>query len=296
VVYEVRSFFEANWTPDLELEESGEIFRRRMAVETRCMLAADHVLTLGTAMRDEIVSRGVPAEKVSLVPNAVNLANFVPGPRNEDLAARFGITMPTFGYVSNMDHRREGQELLIEAAARLKERGIDAQCVLVGGGSRVQTLKGLAARSDIEDRVVFTGAVDHAEVSALYDLIDVFVVPRIHERAAVYVTPLKPFEAMAMQRPVLVSDLPALTEIVQAPERGHTFAAGDVGSLADAVTGLLADPAERERLGTAGRRWIEAERQWEHNGPRYAEVYERIRDRVRASDPARPAGRAPEGA
>ncbi len=280
VVYEVRSFFEANWTPDLAREESGEIFRRRMEVETRCMLAADHVLTLGTAMRDEIVARGVPAEKVSLVPNAVNLENFVPGPRDEDLAARFGITMPTFGYVSNMDHRREGQELLIEAAARLKERGIEAQCVLVGGGGRVATLKGLAARWDVEDRVVFTGPVDHTEVAALYDLIDVFVVPRIHERAAVYVTPLKPFEAMAMRRPVLVSDLPALAEIVAAPERGHTFAAGDVGSLADAVAELLADPDERERLGAAGRAWIESERQWRHNGARYAEVFDCLRDRT----------------
>lgn len=296
VVYEVRSFFEANWTPNLELEESGEIFRRRMEVETRCMLAADHVLTLGTAMRDEIVSRGVPAQKVSLVPNAVNLANFVPGPRDAGLAARFGITMPTFGYVSNMDHRREGQELLIEAAVRLKERGIEAQCVLVGGGARVETLKGLAARWDIEDRVVFTGPVDHTEVSALYDLIDVFVVPRIHERAAVYVTPLKPFEAMAMERPVLVSDLPALAEIVQAPERGHTFVAGDVDSLADAVAGLLADPGERERLGAAGRSWIEAERQWKHNGPRYVEVYERVQTRAAGAAAGARAGRTPEGA
>ncbi|VXB20472.1 glycosyltransferase family 4 protein [Citricoccus sp. K5] len=296
VVYEVRSFFEANWTPDLELEESGEIFRRRMEVETRCMLAADHVLTLGTAMRDEIVSRGVPVEKISLVPNAVNLENFVPGARDEAMAARFGITMPTFGYVSNMDHRREGQELLIEAAVRLKGRGIRAQCVLVGGGSRVETLKGLAARWDIEDRVIFTGPVDHSEVSALYELIDVFVVPRIHERAAVYVTPLKPFEAMALERPVLVSDLPALAEVVEAPERGHTFATGDVESLAEAVAGLLADPAERRRLGAAGRRWIEEERQWRHNGPRYGDVYERVQatsqDRVEAGV----AGRSPEGA
>jgi glycosyltransferase involved in cell wall biosynthesis len=276
VVYEVRSFFEANWTPNLELEESGEIFRRRMEVETRCMQAADHVLTLGTAMRDEIISRGIDAAKVSLVPNAVNLENFHPGPRNAGLAERYGITMPTFGYVSNMDHRREGQELLIEAAVLLKEQGIEAQCVLVGGGGRVQTLKGLAARLGIEDRVIFTGPVDHTEIADLYGLIDVFVVPRIRERAAVYVTPLKPFEAMAMERPVLVSDLPALTEIVAAPERGHTFAAEDVPSLARAVAGLLDDPAERERLGRAGRAWIESERQWKHNGPRYSAVFEQV--------------------
>jgi glycosyltransferase involved in cell wall biosynthesis len=140
----------------------------------------------------------------------------------------------------------------------------------------VETLKGLAARHGIEDRVIFTGPVDHTEIADLYGLIDVFVVPRVRERAAVYVTPLKPFEAMAMERPVLVSDLPALTEIVAAPERGHTFVAEDVPSLARAVSGLLDDPVERERLGRAGRAWIEAERQWKHNGPRYAEVFEQV--------------------
>ena len=73
VVYEVRSFFESNWTSETQVEDDSEIFRRRVAVENLCMLEADHVLTLGTAMRDELVSRGVPPEKISLVPNGVNL-------------------------------------------------------------------------------------------------------------------------------------------------------------------------------------------------------------------------------
>lgn len=288
LVYEVRSFFEANWTPDLALEEHSEVFRRRREVETRCMLAADRVLTLGEAMRTEIVSRGVPADRVDVVPNGVRLDAFVPAPRDPDLAAAHGITMPTFGYVSNMDHPREGQELLIRAARRFKDAGRRAQCVLVGGGRRMEELRDLARELAVEDRVVFTGAVDHTEVAGLYGLIDVFVVPRIDERAARYVTPLKPFEAMAMRRPVVVSDLPALREIVAAPARGHVFAAGDQAALAETVARLLDDDAERARLADAGRAWVEAERQWSHNGPRYDRAY------LAAIEHARTVG-APEG-
>lgn len=282
VVYEVRSFFEGLWTVDLELQESGEIFHRRMEVETACMQAADHVLTLGEAMRQDIVSRGIPKDKISLVPNGVNLDHFTPMKRDEMLAAQYGVTMPTFGYVSNMDNPREGQEYLVEAAALLKNRGIAAQCVLVGGGPRAEKLKKLAKKRDVSDRVIFTGSIDHDEISAHYALIDVFVVPRIYERAAKYVTPLKPYEAMAMGRPVLVSDLPALTEIVDAPHRGHVFAVEDAHSLTDAIAELLADPAERTRLGQAGRAWIEAERQWNQNGPRYRRVYDEVIGRAQA--------------
>lgn len=274
VVYEVRSFFEGNWTGETAMEERSEIFRRRMAVETMCMQEAAAVLTLGTSMRDELASRGVPKERIGLVPNCVNLENFVAEPVDPALQERYGITMPTFGYVSNMDHRREGQEYLIRAAQMLKAKGVEAQCVLVGGGRRLDEMKSLAQKLDVMDRVVFTGHIDHSEVSGHYSLIDVFVVPRTYERAARYVTPLKPFEAMAMGRPLLVSSVPALAEIVEAPARGEVFEPENAASLAEAVEALLADPERRAELARAGRRWVEEERQWKHNGPRYKAVFD----------------------
>jgi glycosyltransferase involved in cell wall biosynthesis len=282
VVYEVRSFFEANWTSEQEVAETSETYRRRRAVEELCMQEADAVLTLGTAMKDSLVARGVPEDKIGLVPNGVNLENFVPQQVPQALRDRYGITMPTFGYVSNMDHFREGQEYLVEAAAILKDQGVAAQCVLVGGGGRLEEMKALAISLGVEDRVVFTGHIDHSEVSTHYSLIDVFVVPRVHELAATYVTPLKPFEAMAMERPVVASDLPALAEIVCPPERGRLFEPENAQSLAAVVRELIANPALCAELGRAGRAWIENERQWVHNGPRYRDVFEEVIARVSA--------------
>jgi phosphatidylinositol alpha-1,6-mannosyltransferase len=291
VVYEVRSFFEGNWTSETAIEDTSEVYRRRTAVENMCMQEADAVLTLGQAMKAELVSRGIPEDKIGIVPNGVNVENFVPAPVDRELMDRYGITMPTFGYVSNMDHAREGQEYLIRAAALLKRRDVQAQCILVGGGQRIAQLKTLVHELGVQDRVVFTGHIDHSEVSAHYNLIDVFVVPRIRERAASYVTPLKPFEAMAMRRPVVASNLPALAEIVDPPHRGRLFEPEDAASLADAVAGLLADPGLRDELGAAGRAWIEEERQWKHNGPRYRRVFEDVMARA-----ARPAPDHTEGA
>ena len=109
-----------------------------------------------------------------------------------------------------------------------------------------------------------------------YALIDVFVVPRRDDRAARLVTPLKPFEAMAMKRALLTADLPALVEIAKPDERGMTFAAGDSDSLAAQLRILVENPELRERLGEAGRKWVEVERTWASNGVRYQQIYAEI--------------------
>src|SRR5690606_32562986 len=169
-------------------------------------------------------------------------------------------------YVSNLDHYREGQELLVEAAVELRRRGVPATALVVGDGKRRAMLERRAAELDAGSAVVFTGSVPHAEVLDYYTLCDVFVVPRIDERAARLVTPLKPLEAMALGVPLLVSDLPALREIIGGGARGSTFRAGDVTSLADELEQLHREPERARQLAVEARRWVETERRWEVNG------------------------------
>ena len=105
---------------------------------------------------------------------------------------------------------------------------------------------------------------------------DLFANPRVDERAARLITPLKPFEAMALGIPVLVSDLPALREIVDPPHRGVVAPPGDPIALAAAIEALADDPDRRAALAAAGRDWVRRERTWTANGPRYRAAYEAI--------------------
>lgn len=279
LVYEVRSFFEANWTDNTLLEDSGEIFENRMKMERICMDGADRILTICETMKNNLIERGIKSEKIGVIPNAVDLEHFLPMDRNGELAAEYGLgDIKTFGYVSNMDHYRESQETLIEAMAVLKSRGTLAKCVLVGGGPRKNMLEQLAIDLGVQNEVLFTGPVDHKLIDQYYSLIDVFVVPRIRERAATFVTPLKPFEAMAERKPVITSDLPALLEITNAPERGLSFSSGDAASLADSIELLFKDSSLRDRLAAAGRSWVENERTWDLNGERYVSEFSTLKD------------------
>lgn len=275
LVYEVRSFFEGTWTADPALAERSEQYARRAATELRCMLAADAVITVGDAMRAEIIGRGVSAERVFLVPNGVDPADFDAVRPNPELRRRLGLLgRRVFGYISSIDHYREDHEVLIAATAILATTHPDVACLIVGDGQRRPALEALARQLGVADRVVFTGRVPHAEVRDLYALLDVFAVPRRDERAARMVTPLKPFEAMATGLPLVVADLPALTEIAPDGERGLVFPPSDAAGLAAVLARLMDDPALRRRLGQAGRAWVRSERTWTANGPRYRNAYE----------------------
>lgn len=285
LVYEVRSFFESTWSADAEWNESGEQYHRRHDAETRAMQAADHVITIAESMRDDIIARGVPADRVTVVPNGVDADVFTPEPPDPALRHSYGLDGRfTFGYVSNLDHPRENQELLVEATARLLARGRAVSCLIVGDGRRRSEIEHAAKKAGVANRIVFTGSVPHDQVRRHYALYDAFVVPRRDERAARTVTPLKPYEALAMERPLVVADLPALVEIAEPEERGLAFRAGDADALADALERLMDDPDLARKMAAAGREWVRRERSWSANGPRYRAIYDGVLHRWR-TDP-----------
>lgn len=277
VVYEVRGFFEALWTKDTAWAERAEVYDRRRSAEAHCLREAAAVVTLSESMKEDIVARDVDPEHVHVVPNGVDPTAFVPVARDAELTTELGLgDCFVFGYVSNLDHHREGQELLIDAALELRSRGVEATALIVGDGQRRELLEQHASRREAGDAVHFTGRIPHDLVGAYYAQLDVFVIPRVDERAARLVTPLKPYEAMALGIPLVVSDLPALREITGDGARGETFTTGDSASLADVLERLASSPERREQLREDARRWVLENRTWAHNDDRYARIYEGV--------------------
>jgi glycosyltransferase involved in cell wall biosynthesis len=168
--------------------------------------------------------------------------------------------------------------VLIQAVARLRSQGRAVTCLLVGDGGRRAQLERLAHKAGVARHVIFAGNVPFDEIAGHYAQIDLFVVPRVDDRAARMVSPLKPFEAMAMRVPLLVSDLPALSEIVGAGERGEVFRAGDAAALAAAAAGLMGDDRERRRFVESAAAWVTAERSWTGVADAFGEVYDALLD------------------
>lgn len=287
LVYEVRSVFEASWQTELAWPQGGPQFDLRFDTETRTMRAADHILVISQTMRDEMVERGVDAARITVFPNAIDPKVFSPRPPDPALQARYGISDHfTFGYVSLIDHPREDHELLMDATRELRRRGRRVRCLIVGDGKRRAELERYASRTGVSRDVVFTGHVPHDKVADHYALLDVFVVPRRDERATRMVTPLKPYEALAMERPLVIADLPPLREIANPDERGLTYQPGDLAGLVAVLERLMDDRALGARIAADGRAWVLRERTWAANGAILRDVYRDVLDRWAARRPA----------
>ena len=272
VVYEVRGFWEDTWLSRHPADEAAlsrsELYEAIRAAETRCMQAADLVVTLGVAMRDEIVARGIPEGKVEIVPNAVDESFLQPLPKRQ--AGDDGYTIGTV--TTLVPH--EGIGTLLEATKILRDRNIPARALIVGDGPDKAALERQADSLGIP--ATFTGRVPAARVREFHALLDVFVVPRTRDRVCQLVTPLKPVEAMASGLCVVTSELSALAEIVKHQVTGTRTMPQDPVSLADCLEWLFYSPDIRTKLGAAAREWVAADRTWARNAVRYREVYQRL--------------------
>ena len=280
VVYEVRGFWEDTWLsryPDAAMRASSELYQRNRELETRCMLAANLVMTLGEAMREEIVARGVPAEKILIVPNAVSAEFLRPLPDATTLRQELGIKPDesVVGEVTSLVPH-EGIGTLLEATAMLRARGVPARALIVGDGPERAVLQRQAAQAGLAGAVVFTGHVPASKVRQFHALLDIFVVPRTPDRVCQLVTPLKPVEAMASGLCVVTSEVKALTEIVKHEVTGMQTVPQDPVSLADCLERLIYSPDIRRKLGDNAREWVARDRTWVHNAARYRDAYTRL--------------------
>src|SRR5699024_4697341 len=182
---------------------------------------------------------------------------FRPRARNEDLAERLGLKGKTvIGYVGSiLDY--EGIGLLLDSALRLKAERNDVVFLFIGDGAELAQFRERVESENLGDTVMFTGRVPHHEVEDYYSIMDICPFPRLPLPVTEIVSPLKPFEAMAMEKAVVVSSVAALEEIVSDGDNGLIFTKGDSESLTESLRRLINDSEFRKRLAEAGRRWVE---------------------------------------
>jgi glycogen(starch) synthase len=274
MVYEVRALWEDAATDHGTTREGSPRYLASRWLETFAVRSADHVTTISEGLRCEIASRGVAPERITVIPNGVDVERFRLGEaadpglrRSLGLEGRsvLGFAGSFYGY--------EGLDMLLDATARLLASDATVAVLLLGGGPQEEALKARAAALGLGSRVVFAGRVPHDDVARYYDLIDVLVYPRRSMRLTELVTPLKPLEAMAQGRIVIASDVGGHRELIRDGETGYLFRPGNVEALVEAIRRAFAHRGDWQRMRFAGRRFVETERTWRSSVAHYASVY-----------------------
>lgn len=281
VVYEVRAFWEDAAVDHGTTTEGSLRYRLTRAMETRVLRQAAHVFTICEGLRGDIIQRSIPASKITVIPNAVDIDNFaVGGQPDEALKAELGLSGARIvGFIGSF-YAYEGLDLLLSAFPKVLEQAPDVRVLLVGGGPQDAALKAQAASMGIQDKVVFTGRVPHEDVNRYYDLVDVLAYPRHSLRVTELVTPLKPLEAMAQGRLFVASDVGGHKELVRHGETGFLFKADSADALAQAILQTLARKADWPALRQRARRFVETERNWRNSVANYPAAYERVLQRA----------------
>ncbi len=274
VVYEIRAFWEDAAVDHGTQKEWGLRYRLTRWLETRAVQQADQVVTICGGLRGDLIGRGIPIDKIGVVPNAVDAEAFSQtGQTDLSLKAELGLgDARVIGFIGSF-YAYEGLDLLLKALPILLERAPDIRVLLIGGGPQEAKLKTLAGELGVADKVVFAGRVPHSQVTRYYDLVDVLAYPRYSMRLTELVTPLKPLEAMAQGRLFVASDVGGHKELVDDGYNGLLFRAGDAHALARRILEALNLPNGGADLLRHGRRYVEEVRNWPACVANYKAIY-----------------------
>ena len=277
-VYEIRCF---NGDYDLDREGLYSQVRGRYQnrLEQRLCRRASAVVTISEGLARRIVEGGTPEDKVFVVRNSVNADLFTPQERRDPPGETLSIGYATtFEPIENLD-------LLLHGAARLRgqlaARGRALRVTIAGTGRDWERIRNLARELALEGTVHLPGFVPYGQMPAFYRDLDLFVVPRGHTPVAQDTTPLKPLEALAAGLPLLVSDLPAMRELLGGRQDVRFFEPG-VDELIRQVLAFAESPWSADAQGVAARSWRREVR-------RYTDVYAAAAATPAPSPPGRPA-------
>ncbi|WP_334064957.1 glycosyltransferase [Limimaricola cinnabarinus] len=283
-VYEMRGLWELTKLSVNSRYKENPQFQRSFDLEAQIAESSDQVFTLTEGMAKELRLRGVSNARIDILPNAADPERFKPRKRDEKIASKLNISPKTvvIGYVGSFTPY-EGLDDLIRACGILHRRGRDFHILLIGDEALhlkdqvIPELRYLVSQEDLEKKTTMTGRIPASEVERFYSLVDISPIPRKLTPVTELVSPLKPFEAMSMEKSVILPDLQAMLDIVQDGKTGAFYKKGNFLSLAEALDDLLLNPKKRKDLGQSARRWIVRKGNWKAVADRCILAFESIR-------------------
>jgi len=274
-VYEMRGLWALSRAAKDEEYRRGDRFQLEMSLERHVAMAADHVIVITDGLRAQLEDWGIPAEKISLAPNGVDVSRFEMQNKDSNILQKYMLNGKTvIGYVGSL-LKYEGLDYLFTAVSRLSDDLKSKIVVLiVGDGAYRKTLEKQVKNLGINHIVQFIGKVPMEEVNSYYSVIDIAPFPRISAEVCEMISPLKPLEAMAMGSVVVASNVRAISEHVIPNANGILFEKENAEDLCKKLAHLLKNPANFESIALQARQWVEEKRDWDLITDIIASVYD----------------------
>jgi len=229
---------------------------------------ATKVVVLSNAFKNLLISWGIEEQKISVIPNAVDISLFEPQKPCNELIEKYKLQDRfVVGFIGSLT-AYEGLEYLVKAVDELSLK-YPISLVIVGDGKEKEKLQKITNNQNI----IFTGRVPHNEVKKYYSIFDVCAYPRTDDEVCRYIPPLKPLEAMSMQKAIIVSDVTPLLEMVDDKKTGLVCKTNNTESLKQNIFKFYSDQKLKENLSYNARLWVEKNRNWKTISNKYITLY-----------------------
>lgn len=280
VVYEVRAFWEDAAVDHGTCKEGDLRYRLTKAMETYVLKHANAVTTICEGLRLDMLSRGIPANKITAIPNAVNVEQFqLLTEKDQQLQQSLGLEgKKVLGFLGSF-YAYEGLDLLVAAMPAILKQVPDTVLLLVGGGPQQQALKHQIKQLGLDQYVIMPGRVPHSVVNSYYSLVDLLVYPRKSMRLTELVTPLKPLEAMAQGKLLLASDVGGHKELISNNVTGWLFEKDNIQSLVESVISIFEGRVDKTEVLKNSLQFVSEVRNWHVSVGNYETVYQRVLDK-----------------
>lgn len=276
LIYEIRALWEDAAVDQGKTKEGSLRYNLTRKIETDVIKKADKVTVICQGLKDDIVARGVPADKITIIENGVDVSSFSPQMPDMDIVKKYNLKgYKVIGFVGTF-FEFEGLELLIKAAKEIIHKRKDVKFLFVGGGLEEAKLKKMVEEAELNHYIIFSGRVKHEDVQKFYSVIDICVYPRISLRITELVTPLKPLEAMALEKIVIGSNVGGIKELVRDGYNGLLFKAGDVSDLAEKCIYALDNFEQMRKIAREGRNYVIRERDWTEICEKYFKIFNEL--------------------
>ena len=212
---------------------------------------ADHLIAVSQGVKDALVEQNLDAEKIKVLYHGINLDNYAAPLETAVAKARLGLPADarTVGVTASLIERK-GHRFLLRALKNLEATSGPVHAIFAGEGELEAELRAQAGELGLAERVHFLGF--RRDVAAVVSAMDVFVLPSLKEGLSLAV-----MEAMALQKPVICSQIAGLPEVVRDGQTGLLVPPRDLAALQGAMESLLRDADLRRDLGDNARRFLQ---------------------------------------
>ena len=272
-VYELRYYDEDAAVDRGKIRYNSLRYRMSQRLEHSALEQAGTIVTISSALREDLIKRGIRENKIVEVPNGVDTELFQPREPDRELIEKYDLAGKTvLGYIGSF-YFYEGLEYLLDAVILLIKEHAGLKLLLAGEG---EAEEGLRARipEKFRDNLVFMGRVPHDQVQRYYSVMDILVYPRVRSRLTELTTPLKPLEAMAMGKVVIGSNVRGIRELVKDGETGFLVDAEDAQKIAECLAKILTDVTLLAAVGRRAREFVKRERDWGRITEKYLKIYQ----------------------